>query len=100
MEKRVRTYDLEAIRLAFSQSKRLRTTASALRGAREMGLTSQNMVEAIQQLKRADFVKSMTTYADHRVWQDVYHIWFEGYAIYIKFQMDEAGHFIVSFKEK
>ena len=28
--------------------------------------------------------KSMTTYADHRVWQDVYHIHSHGLEIYIK----------------
>lgn len=42
----------------------------------------------------------MTTHMDHRIWQDVYNTIFNGYEIYIKFQMDEEGHFIISFKEK
>lgn len=40
----------------------------------------------------------MTTHADHRVWQDVYHGQWHGAALYIKFQ--RAGeYFVVSFKE-
>lgn len=65
-----------------------------------MGFSQQDMVDAIQQLKRNDFVKSMTTHADHRIWQDVYNTEYNGYQLYIKFQVDEVGHFIISFKEK
>lgn len=94
------TYDLEAIKLAFSTVKKLRVTKTALMDARSMGFSSQDMVDAIQQLKRKDFVKSMTTYADHHIWQDVYNTEYNGYSLYIKFQVDEMGHFIISFKEK
>ena len=38
-----------------------------------MGLTTAEMLSVIASLSRRDFYKSMTTYADHRVWQDVYH---------------------------
>lgn len=100
MEKRVRTYDLEAIKLVFSSIEKLRVTGTALKDARAMGFLRQDMVDAIQQLERKDFVKSMTTHADHRIWQDVYNTEFNGYLLYIKFQMDEMGHFIISFKEK
>ncbi len=65
-----------------------------------MGFTLQDMVDAIQQLKRNNFVKSMTTFSDHRIWQDVYNTEYNGYCLYIKFQVDEMGHFVISFKEK
>jgi motility quorum-sensing regulator / GCU-specific mRNA interferase toxin len=42
----------------------------------------------------------MTTYADHKVWQDVYHFQFNFLNLYIKFMMDNEGHLIVSFKER
>ncbi|MBX3708750.1 MAG: type II toxin-antitoxin system MqsR family toxin [Gammaproteobacteria bacterium] len=100
MEKRVATYDLETVKLAFSTVKKLRATATALKDARLMGFTQQDMVDAIQQLKRKDFVKSMTTHSDHRIWQDVYNTEYNGYFLYIKFQVDEMGHFVISFKEK
>jgi motility quorum-sensing regulator/GCU-specific mRNA interferase toxin len=37
-----------------------------------MGLTTAEMLAVIASLSRRDFRKSMTTYKDHRVWQDVY----------------------------
>ena len=99
MEKRVMTYDLEAIKKAFSTVKKLRVTSTALVDARSMGFSMQDMVDAIQQLKRKDFIKSMTTYVDHRTWQDVYKTEYNEYSLYIKFQVDEMGHFVISFKE-
>jgi motility quorum-sensing regulator/GCU-specific mRNA interferase toxin len=45
--------------------------------------------------------KSMTTYDDHRVWQDVYHINSKGLEIYIKVTYRPAGGApVISFKEK
>ncbi len=38
-----------------------------------MGLTTAEMLVVIASLSRRQFYKSMTSYADHRVWQDVYH---------------------------
>ena len=47
------------------------------------------------------FYKSMTSLADHRVWQDVYHIPARGFMLYVKFQGDVITEFkVVSFKEK
>jgi motility quorum-sensing regulator/GCU-specific mRNA interferase toxin len=47
------------------------------------------------------FFKSMTTFADHRVWQDVYRVPARELELYIKFQADVVTEFIVmSFKEK
>ncbi|HBK49975.1 MAG TPA: mRNA interferase MqsR [Pseudomonas sp.] len=54
--------------------------------------------EVITGLERRDFYKSMTSYADHRVWQDVYRpLTVKGY-LYLKLSVvDDA--LIVSFKE-
>jgi motility quorum-sensing regulator / GCU-specific mRNA interferase toxin len=38
-----------------------------------MGLTRQEMLTIVASLTRRMFYKSMTTYVDHRIWQDVYH---------------------------
>jgi len=76
MEKRTRTYDLDALKIAFANTKQLRITASGLQGARAMGFSRQDIIDAIQSLQRSDFVKSMTTYHNHRVWQDVYNVSF------------------------
>jgi Motility quorum-sensing regulator, toxin of MqsA len=40
----------------------------------------------------------MTTHANHRVWQDVYHATWREKSLYVKFQQAEE-YFVVSFKE-
>ncbi len=42
----------------------------------------------------------MTTYADHRVWQDVYHFEYNALSLYIKFMRDSEGYLIISFKKR
>ena len=52
-------------------------------------------------MDRRDFQKSMTSYADHRVWQDVYHVPSEVGELYVKFTADVVSEFLLmSFKEK
>ncbi|MBP9764624.1 MAG: type II toxin-antitoxin system MqsR family toxin [Gammaproteobacteria bacterium] len=51
-------------------------------------------------MKKTDFIKSMTTFHDHKVWQDVYNTSFGGFELYVKFQKDELGYFVISFKER
>ncbi len=47
------------------------------------------------------FVKSMTTLADHRTWQDVYHVPADDLVLYVKFQADVVTEFrVMSFKER
>jgi Motility quorum-sensing regulator, toxin of MqsA len=46
------------------------------------------------------FYKSMTSLADHRIWQDVYQVPFEGLIVYVKFTTDAQGYLVISFKEK
>jgi hypothetical protein len=43
-------------------------------------------------MQRRMFVKSMTTFADHRVWQDVYQVPTEDLVLYVKFQADHTNH--------
>ena len=47
-------------------------TRTALCNGRDMGLTVGQMVDVVCALGRGNFYKSMTTHADHAVWQDVY----------------------------
>nr|WP_269719568.1 type II toxin-antitoxin system MqsR family toxin [Beggiatoa alba] len=54
----------------------------------------------MQSLTKKNFYKSMTTYADHTIWQDVYFSQLKGIDLYIKFMMDSEGHLLVSFKER
>lgn len=101
MEKRRPTYDLDAIKLAIGSVEKLAVTTSALRDATALGFDRGGIVETIHSVERRMFVKSMTTFADHRLWQDVYHVPMRGLLLYVKFQADVLTEFmVVSFKEK
>ena len=100
-EKRKPTYDLEAIKSAFSTVEGLNATGSAIRGAAALGFGRREIVSAIQSVDRKHFFKSMTSYADHRVWQDVYYVPSEQGTLYVKFTADAVTDFLLlSFKEK
>ncbi|MBD9502602.1 type II toxin-antitoxin system MqsR family toxin [Pseudomonas sp. PDM23] len=99
MDKRTPHYKLPLIRLAVAE-RRYRFTRVALEGAVELGLESTEQVLAvITRLTAADFYKSMTTYADHSIWQDVYRPWVNGRQAYVKLTL-RGDLLIVSFKEK
>lgn len=101
MEKRRPTYDLEAIKAAFGSVDQLAMTSSALRDATALGFDRAGVVETIGGMERPMFYKSMTTFADSRVWQDVYHVPARGLMLYVKFQADVVTEFtVMSFKEK
>ena len=100
-EKRQPTYDLEAFKATFSSVERLAVTGTALRSAAALGFGRAEIVETIQTMKREHFYKSMTAYADHRLWQDVYHVPSSVGVLYVKFTADVLTEFLLlSFKEK
>ncbi len=75
----------------------VRTTRSAREGAVALGLDFDGMLAGVMALTSADFQKSMTTHADHRVWQDVYRMMPAG-EVYLKLTVIDDV-LIVSFKE-
>lgn len=79
-------------------SGKVKATFSALAGGAALGLDFAAMVAVIQALKPADFYKSMTTYADHTIWQDVYRPATPVGEIYLKLTVIDDV-LIVSFKE-
>ena len=56
------------------------------------------MVSVVKALTPQDFHKSMTTHADHRIWQDVYRPATSAGAVYLKLTVIDDV-LIVSFKE-
>jgi motility quorum-sensing regulator/GCU-specific mRNA interferase toxin len=100
-EKRKPTYDLDAFKAAFSSVDRLNVTGTAVRTAASLGFDRTDIVATIQTMQRSQFYKSMTAYADHRVWQDVYHVPSQVGLLYVKFMADALTEFLLlSFKEK
>jgi motility quorum-sensing regulator/GCU-specific mRNA interferase toxin len=57
------------------------------------------MIATVMALEPKDFYKSMTTYADHRLWQDVYHPSTAFGDVYLKLTVVDDV-LIVSFKER
>ena len=52
-------------------------------------------------MQRKQFYKSMTSYADSGLWQDVYHVPSPAGMLYVKFTGDVITEFLLlSFKEK
>ena len=78
----------------------VRATASAVDGARELGVNDlRGMCVVVLALTPSHFYKSMTTHSDHRIWQDVYHAKIDsGRDVYLKLTVID-GVLIVSFKE-
>ena len=76
-------------------------TATAARSARNLGFKESDVIAVIAGVTRSDFVKSMTSYGNHRQWQDVYHVDDGERVIYLKFTDHMITEFIVlSFKRK
>jgi len=77
---------------------KIRYTRSALNGAAELGFGPAVIVETLMSLGIENFRKSMTTYADHQVWQDVYRAVTEVGLVYLKLTVVDDV-LVVSFKE-
>lgn len=99
MEKGKPHYKLALIKALISADK-VRATVSAFNGARAVGIPDlDGMCEVVMNLNTTDFYKSMTTHADHRIWQDVYHAkTAHAVDVYLKLTVID-GVLIVSFKE-
>lgn len=97
MEKRTPHYKLAAVKNLLPAGK-VRATVSALAGGAALGFGFEEIVAVITALTPHDFYKSMTTHADHRIWQDVYRPRTPAGDVYLKLTViDEV--LIVSFKE-
>jgi len=83
---------------ALVKDGKVRVTRSAIVGASELGFELADMLEVVSALVPSDFYKSMTTHADHTIWQDVYRPSTKMGDVYLKLTvMDDV--LIVSFKE-
>ena len=97
MEKKTPHYTLQCIQADVQRLGAVAFTKSALDGGRTMGLTLAQMQRVIASLER----RALSTHADHRVWQDVYHAQAYGLAIYIKVTYrPSGGPPVIAFKEK
>jgi motility quorum-sensing regulator / GCU-specific mRNA interferase toxin len=100
MEKRKPHYALREIKAALADVRRLNRSFVSKQGADELGMDDDAVVAVIAGLSHQDFEKSMTSIADHKVWQDVYKPRVGGRTLYVKFTLDaQRAPFLISFKE-
>lgn len=97
MEKRNPHCNLPVVKELVRVGK-VRTTHSARAGANDLGIDFQGMLDVVPALTPADFYKSMTTHADHTIWQDVYRPNTAAGDVYLKLTVIDDV-LIVSFKE-
>lgn len=101
MEKRKPHYDLATIQADVVRLGVSAFTKSAMDGGRVLGLSSTVMLQVVSELRRSDFFKSMTTYANHAIWQDVYcpTLWGD-VELYVKVTCRPQGPPVISFKRR
>jgi len=77
---------------------KVRTTHAARVGADALGFDYADMLAVVMTLTPSDFYKSMTTHANHTIWQDVYRPSTSVGDVYLKLTVIDDV-LIVSFKE-
>ena len=102
-EKKKPHYDLEELKELIRQERWI-VTKAADKGALKLGLSRYEIKEIVLNLRLEDFYKSMTTYKNHRLWQDVYKpkvfIQEEYIELYVKLQKSfDEKCIVISFKQ-
>ncbi|MFE0755581.1 type II toxin-antitoxin system MqsR family toxin [Inquilinus sp. NPDC058860] len=91
---------MAAIKAAFANPSTMNRTVVSKQGADALKMADAQVVAVIQALIPADFDKSMTSLANHKIWQDVYRPTTTGTSLYVKFTTDSMGaYLLISFKE-
>lgn len=100
MEKKKAHYPLDAIQALVARQGVQVFTATARSGFMAMGLSATQALAVVASLSSRMLFKSMTTHADHRLWQDVYHAPCpHGKTAYLKLTLQD-GAVVIQFKEK
>ena len=97
MEKRTPHCKLAIVKALIEVGK-VRTTQSSRVGATGLGFEFHEMLDVVKELTPTDFYKSMTTHADHTIWQDVYRPSTKAGDVYLKLTVVDDV-LVVSFKE-
>lgn len=96
MEKFTPTYNLDDFK-----NSQFKITVTAQTTALDLGFDEIDIRDFVLKMEKKHFYKSMTSYANHKIWQDVYHVPHENFIIYVKFTQNVISEFtLLSFKEK
>ena len=100
--KRKPHHDLAAVQAKFARVETLEITRTAVEGARAMGYSLEDIVDAVRDLELGDFIKSETAHSppNSKVWHDSYNMPWDGRLLYLKFAGETLIDVMVtSFKE-
>ena len=101
MEKYTPHYDLAVIKADARRLGSRAFTRTAKESGEDLGFSIEDMQLVIYELQNRMLYKSMTTYGDHRTWQDVYYTYAKNMEIYIKVTYRSNGRPpVISFKER
>lgn len=101
--KGVRSHDLNKIKSHVKLHREKSFTMSSMQGIGDLDLTLDEAIDIISKLTvKQNFYKSMTTYSNSAIWQDVYHTELnDGTLLYIKFTLHEDRVItVISFKRR
>ncbi len=98
------TFDLARVQSLASSPLSRWITGAAVKGAGELGLDEQAIIDCVLSLDADCFYKTMPAEKRPGCWQDVYRPMFEGFALYVKVQIigeepDETV-VVISFKRR
>jgi motility quorum-sensing regulator/GCU-specific mRNA interferase toxin len=101
MEKYTPHYDLAGIKADVRRLGSKAFTRTAKESGEDLGFSVEDMQIVIYALQNRMLYKSMTTFGDHRTWQDVYCTHAKNREIYVKVTYRPNGRPpVISFKER
>jgi motility quorum-sensing regulator/GCU-specific mRNA interferase toxin len=93
-------YSLEKIQRLVGSGRWFPTTSALKSAASDFGWLEADIGRTVLGLSGRQFVKSMTSKHDYRIWQDVYHADVDGRQAYVKLQIDQDDAVVISFKKR
>lgn len=100
MEKRKRHYDLSMVH-SLIESEKWEITFSARQNARNDFLIDKEEIKRVLLgMTHDNFYRSMTSYHNAAIWQDVYCPWVNNMQAYVKLQIVKNNTVIIQFKKK
>ncbi len=98
MEKRVAHYSLDSIKKLIADNQYFITQTARIDYV-SLGFCDDEVLDVINHLESKDLYKSMTSYNNSTIWQDVYYTKAKNVDLYIKLQITQNA-IIISFKER
>lgn len=88
-------YDLSELKKLISNEKTRHITRECIRNAHALGISYTEIIDIVLSITSADFYKSMTSYENRKIWQDVYKPHHGDLELYIKLQKSLDGKGVV-----